>query len=118
MAFGELNVEVGDQRLHVVVALDLQVEGGGEGNVLLGARLDVDLLDQARVRHNLEIDRSVLESIPFRPGRKIEKETDLVAVDSVNKRLSEGDLSDARHVKAVHLIPPEGVDYPSVLNVM
>ena len=56
VAFGELDVEVGDQRLHVVVALDLQVEGRGEGDVLLGARLDVNLLDQARVRHNLEIE--------------------------------------------------------------
>ena len=70
MAFGELDVEVGDQRLHVVVALDLQVEGGGEGDVLLGARLDVDLLDQARVRHNLEIEFTVLKSIPFRPEGK------------------------------------------------
>ena len=67
MALGELNVEVGDQGLHVVVALDLQVEGGGEWDVLLGAGLDVDLLDQARVRHNLEIDLSVLASIPFKP---------------------------------------------------
>ena len=67
MAFGELDVEVGDQRLHVVVALDLQVEGRGEGDVLLGARLDVNLLDQARVRHNLEIKFTVLKSIPYRP---------------------------------------------------
>ena len=70
VAFGELDVEVGDQRLHVVVALDLQVEGGGEGDVLLGARLDVDLLDQARVRHNLEIEVTVTESIPFKPKGK------------------------------------------------
>ena len=50
--------------------------------------------------------------------KKVEKETDLVAVDGVNQRLSEGDLPDARHVKAVHLVPPGGVDYPSVLNAM
>ena len=65
MAFGELDVEVGDQRLHVVVALDLQVEGGGEGDVLLSARLDVDLLDQARVRHNLEIEFTDFGKHPF-----------------------------------------------------
>ena len=70
MAFGELDVEVGDQRLHVVVALDLQVEGGGEGDVLLGARLDVDLLDQARVRHNLGIEFTVLKCIPLGPKGK------------------------------------------------
>ena len=55
MALGELNVEVGDQGLHVVVALDLQVEGGGEGDVLLRAGLDVDLLDQAGVGDHLDI---------------------------------------------------------------
>ena len=54
MALGELDVKVGDQGLHVVVALDLQVEGGGERNVLLGACLDVDLLDQTRVGHHLK----------------------------------------------------------------
>ena len=53
MTLGELNVEVGDQGLHVVVALDLQVEGGGEGDVLLRAGLDVDLLDQAGVGDHL-----------------------------------------------------------------
>ena len=31
MALGELDVEVGDQGLHVVVALDLQVEGEVKG---------------------------------------------------------------------------------------
>ena len=55
MAFGELDVEVGDQRLHVVVALDLQVEGGGEGDVLLRAGLNVNLLDQAGVGDHLDI---------------------------------------------------------------
>ena len=65
MALGELDVKVGDQGLHVVVALDLQVEGRGEGDVLLGARLDVDLLDQARVRHNLEIEFTDFGKHPF-----------------------------------------------------
>ena len=53
MAFGELDVEVGDQRLHVVVALDLQVEGRGEGDVLLRAGLDVNILDQAGIGDDL-----------------------------------------------------------------
>ena len=57
MTLGELDVEVGDQGLHVVIALDLQVEGGGEGDVLLGAGLDVDLLDQTGVGHHLCVGR-------------------------------------------------------------
>ena len=55
MTLGELDVEVGDQGLHVVVALDLQVEGGGEGDVLLRAGLNVNLLDQAGVGDHLNI---------------------------------------------------------------
>ncbi len=54
MALGELDIEEADQRLHVVVPLEGQVEGRGEGDVLLGARLDIDLLDQARVGDDLE----------------------------------------------------------------
>ena len=57
MTLGELNVEVGDQGLHVVVALDLQMEGRGEGDVLLGTGLDVDLLDQTGVGHHLCLGR-------------------------------------------------------------
>ena len=53
VTLGELNVEVGDQGLHVIVALDLQVEGGGEGYVLLRAGLDINLLDQAGVGDHL-----------------------------------------------------------------
>ena len=56
--------------LNVVVSLEVDREVCREGNVLLGARLDVDLLDQARVRHNLEIKFTVLETIPFRPRGK------------------------------------------------
>ena len=65
VTLGELDVEIGDEGLHVVVALYLQVEGGGEGDVLLSARLDVDLLDQARVRHNLEIEFTDFGKHPF-----------------------------------------------------
>ena len=39
--------------LGVVVALDLEGEGRVEGYVVLGAGLDVDLLDQTRARHHL-----------------------------------------------------------------
>lgn len=44
VTLGELNVKVGDQRVDVVVPLDLQAEGGGEGQVLALHRVDVHLL--------------------------------------------------------------------------
>ena len=39
--------------LAIVIPLQLQVEGAGEGDVLLGAGLDVDLLDEAGVGDHL-----------------------------------------------------------------
>jgi len=53
VAFGELNVEKCDQSLAIVIPLELELEGAGEGDVLLGAGLDVDLLDEARVGYHL-----------------------------------------------------------------
>ena len=47
VTLGEGNVKVGDEGVHVIIPLDLQVEGGGEGDVLLSAGLEVNLLDQA-----------------------------------------------------------------------
>ena len=47
VTLGELDVEVGDQRVDVVVPLDLQAEGGGEGQVLGLHRVDVHLLGLA-----------------------------------------------------------------------
>ena len=44
VAASEFNVEVGDQGVDVVVPLDLQAEGGGEGQVLGLHRVDVHLL--------------------------------------------------------------------------
>ena len=69
MALCELDVEVGDESLHVVVPLDLQVEGRGEGDVLLRASLDVDLLDQAGVGHHLhekELGKETPAATPWR----------------------------------------------------
>lgn len=45
MTLGELDVEVGHQGVHVVVALHLQAEGGGEGQVLRLHRVDVYFLE-------------------------------------------------------------------------
>lgn len=44
VAAGELDVEVGHQRVHVVVALHLQAEGRREGQLLHLHRVDVHLL--------------------------------------------------------------------------
>lgn len=44
MTLGELDVEVGHQGVDVVVALDLQAEGRGEGQVLWLHRVDVHFL--------------------------------------------------------------------------
>ena len=44
VAFGELDVEEGDERLDVVVAATLEVEGGRECEVRLLHRVDVYLL--------------------------------------------------------------------------
>jgi hypothetical protein len=44
VASGELDVEVSHQRVHVVVPLHLQAEGGGEGQVLHLDCVDVHLL--------------------------------------------------------------------------
>lgn len=46
MTLCELDVEVGDQGVDVVVALDLQTEGGGEGQVLWLHRVDVHFLEK------------------------------------------------------------------------
>lgn len=44
VTLGELHVEIGDQRVDVVVPLNLQAEGRGERQVLRLHRVDVHLL--------------------------------------------------------------------------
>ena len=51
------------QYLGVVVSLNLKGERRVEGDVVLGAGLDVDLLDQRRCRHNLVPDNQQVCSI-------------------------------------------------------
>lgn len=48
VTLGELDVEVGNQRVDVVVPLDLQAEGRGEGQVLALHRVDIHLLHGGR----------------------------------------------------------------------
>lgn len=44
MTLGELDVEIGDKGMDVIVALDLQAEGRGEGQVLCLHRVNVHFL--------------------------------------------------------------------------
>ena len=46
-----------NSNLNVVVPLHGDGEGRGEGDVVLGHRLDVDLLQKACVAHHLNIDQ-------------------------------------------------------------
>lgn len=57
VTLGEFNVEVGDQRVDVIVPLDLQAEVGCEGQVLALHRVDIHLLhgvDRAETRISLD----------------------------------------------------------------
>lgn len=44
MTLGEFDIEVGDQSMDVIIPLDLQTEGGGEGQFLWLHRVDVHFL--------------------------------------------------------------------------
>ena len=78
----ELHGEEAHQGVHVVVPFEGQMEGAGEGNLLLLDGLDVYLLDKAVVG-----DQALV-------------------VHAVHQGLGDGHLADAGHVEAVHIIPP------------
>jgi len=82
VAFGELDIEESDQSLAIVIPLQLQVEGAGEGDILLGACLNVYLLDETGVGD------------------------DLIPVDTIHQWFCEGNLPDAGHVEPVDIVPP------------
>ena len=82
VARAKLDVEVGDERVHVIVALEEEVKRRGEGEVGLGHRAYIDLFDEAAVGH------------------------DLLWIDNVDERLGERDVAYAAHVEAVHVVPP------------
>lgn len=44
MTLGEFDIEVSDQSVDIIVSLDLQTEGGGEGQFLWLHRVDVHFL--------------------------------------------------------------------------
>lgn len=82
VTLGELDAEVGDEGLDVVVAPDGDVERAAERQVLGLDRVEIDVLDDARAGD------------------------DLLGVDDVDQRLRDGNLADATHVEAVHVVPP------------
>ena len=62
VAFGELDVEEGDESLDVVVATTLQMERGGECEVRLLHRVDVYLLTNSRL-HGVATDSCSIDAI-------------------------------------------------------
>lgn len=51
MTLGEFDAEIGDESVDVVVPLDLQGEGRGEGQVLRLYRVDIHLLEKHSSTH-------------------------------------------------------------------
>ncbi|GMR58296.1 hypothetical protein PMAYCL1PPCAC_28491 [Pristionchus mayeri] len=82
VALGELDGEVGDERLKAVVAPHSQHKIGGPREIEYLNSVEVDLLDAVAVGHNS------------------------VAPYSINKGLSDCHLANGRHVEAVHFVPP------------
>ena len=82
VAVTELHREEGYQGVKVVVPLELQVEGAGEGNLLLFDCLDVNLLDHTVVGHKT------------------------LVVHTVHQGLGHRHLPDAGHVEPVNIVPP------------
>ena len=78
----ELHGEEAHQGVHVVVPFEGQMEGAGEGNLLLLDGLDVYLLDKAVVG-----DQALV-------------------VHAVHQGLGDGHLADAGHVETVDIVPP------------
>lgn len=64
MTLGELDVEISDQGVDVVVALDLQAEGRGEGQVLCLHRVNVHFLENKTKQPNKQM--TVLSQIEHR----------------------------------------------------
>lgn len=77
----EGDVKVAEEGMDVVRTGHLKLELGIKGQVFLGDRLDVDLLEDARSRaHRLTLD-------------------------NINERLMDGNLFDGLHVEPVNIVP-------------
>lgn len=90
MAGTELNVEVGDKRMDVVIPLDLEMEWSAEGKILDLHCTNINLLDQARARHNR------------------------LWVHGINQWFRQSNVTNTAHIEAIHIRPP--VDLKSEIN--
>lgn len=82
VTLGELHVEIGDQRLNKVVSLHDQVERSLKIQIFLPDGVQVDLLDHVRAGD------------------------DLLRIDDIHQRFTDGHLPDRAHVETVHVVPP------------
>lgn len=111
MAAGELDVEVGNQRVDVVVPLHLEAERGRERQVLGLHCVDVHLLDKKDNKPSDQMFQlSSAARVPDRGRSTYPDETgvadQLLGVHHVDQRLLDRHLLDAGHIKAVHVLPP------------
>ena len=82
MASAEFDIEISDKRVNIIVAENAQMKWRLEFQVVHFHCEQIDLFDQAGVGN------------------------DLILIDRVNLRLSQGHLSYATHVEIVHTCPP------------
>lgn len=72
VTLGEVDVEIGDQGVDVVVPLDLQAEGCGEGQVLWLHRVDVHFLgEETRERFVAEMNLADLVRLKWHRGNLV-----------------------------------------------
>jgi len=82
VAFGELNLEKGDQSLNVIVSLDFEAKWSYKWDIIFGAGLNVDFFQHTRIGNHL------------------------ISIYDINQRLLESYTPNTRHVKSVDIIPP------------
>lgn len=119
MAAGELDVEVGNQRVDVVVPLHLEAERGRERQVFGLHCVDVHLLDKKdnKMPSDQMFQVSFSHPLPVSHihSRSRERSTypdetgvadQLLGVHHIHQGLLDRHLLDAGHIKTVHVLPP------------
>lgn len=119
MAAGELDVEVGNQRVDVVVPLHLEAEWGRERQVFGLHCVDVHLLDKKdnKMPSDQMFQVSFSHPLPVSHihSRSRERSTypdetgvadQLLGVHHIHQGLLDRHLLDAGHIKTVHVLPP------------
>lgn len=82
VTFGKVNREIGGESLNEIISFDSQMEAAGEGQVRLCYCIQINLLDHTRISY------------------------DLLRINHINERLTDGDFTNLRHVKAINIVPP------------